>query len=272
MPVYFNKNFQRAFGTWPLKNQVLSDALNYAIETGYRAIDTAQMYQNEVEVGECIADSGIPRDQFLITTKVMPGNFDEKLFMPSVEKSLTDLKLDVIDVLLLHWPPGDGIIGPTLKLLNQAMDEGLTNNIGISNYTSRMMREAAQTSNHPLVTNQVEFHPLLNQDILLATAKETGIPLASYCSVARGEVFKHDIFNQLAAEHNKTAGQIVLRWIMQQGVSVNTMSRNPDNIRTNYNIDDFTLSSTEMDSISELTSHDYRIVNKSIVPWAPEWD
>ena len=272
MPVYFQNNFQRAFGTWPLKNNVLVDALKCAIETGYRSIDTAQMYQNEAETGQCIKESGVSRSDFLITTKVMPANFDDKLFMPSVEQSLKDLQLDVIDVLLLHWPPGDGNIEPSLKLLNKALDEGLTKNIGISNYTSSMMREAVQITNHPLVTNQVEFHPLLNQDILLAASKETGIPLASYCSVARGEVFKYGVFNQIAAAHDKSAGQIVLRWIMQQNVSVNTMSTNPDNIRANYNIDDFSLSTAEMDSISELTAHNYRIVNKSIVPWAPEWD
>lgn len=270
--VYFKKNYQRAFGTWPLKDYELTSALNCAIQSGYRAIDTAQMYQNETETGQCITDSGIPRGEFLITTKVMPANFDEKLFMPSVEQSLKDLKLDVIDVLLLHWPPADGNIEPTIKLLNSAMDEGLTKNIGLSNYTSQMMRQALQITNHPLVTNQVEFHPLLNQGVLLSASKETGIPLASYCSVARGEVFKHDIFNQLGAIHNKSAGQIVLRWIMQQGVSLNTMSTNPDNIRANYNIDDFTLSDNEMDNISALTAHNYRIVNKSIVPWAPVWD
>ena len=148
----------------------------------------------------------------------------------------------------------------------------MTTHIGISNYTSKMMYEAQQTSNNPLVTNQVEFHPLLNQDILLATAEDTGIPLASYCSVARGEVFKHSIFNELGKAYNKTAGQIVLRWIMQQGVSVNTMSTNPENIHANYNITDFDLSHTDMEKISELRKHNYRIVNKSIVPWAPDWD
>ncbi len=272
MPVYFQNNFQRAFGTWPLKDKVLVDALKCAIDTGYRAIDTAQMYQNEAETGQCIKESGIPRNEFLITTKVMPANFDDSLFMPSVEQSLKELMLDSIDVLLLHWPPGDGNIEPSLKLLNKAIDEGLTKNIGISNYTADMMRQAVQITNHPLVTNQVEFHPLLNQDILLAASQETGIPLASYCSVARGEVFKHDIFNQLGTTHNKSAGQIVLRWIMQQEVSVNTMSTNPSNIRANYNIDDFSLNTAEMNSISELTAHNYRIVNKSIVPWAPNWD
>ncbi len=272
MPVYFERNFQRAYGTWPLKDQVLEDALNCAIKTGYRAIDTAQLYQNEVETGRCIANSGIARDEFLITTKVMPANFDDKLFMPSVEQSLNNLQLDKIDVLLLHWPPGDGNIEPTVKLLNQALDLGYTRHIGVSNYTSAMMKQALKITNHQLVTNQVEFHPLLNQNILLDAAEDTGIPLASYCSVARGEVFKHSIFDQLAVKHSRTAGQIVLRWIMQQGVSVNTMSTTPENIKANYNITDFALSSDDMQKINQLTTHNHRIVNKSLVPWAPDWD
>ena len=272
MTCYFSKNYQRAFGTFPLKEQALTDALNCAIDNGYRAIDTAQLYQNEAETGRCILSSGIARDEFLITTKVQPSNFDDKLFLPSVELSLKNLQVDSIDVLLLHWPPGSGDIKPSLTLLNAAADEGFAKHIGISNYTSQMMRDALHITNHPLVTNQVEFHPLLNQDILLAAAADTGIPLSAYCSVARGAVFKQKLFDELATACNKTAGQIVLKWIVQQGVSVNTMSTNPANIKANYNIMDFDLSTEDMNRIRELTKANYRIVDKSLVPWAPEWD
>ena len=272
MSVYFENNFQRAFGTWPLKDKVLKDALNCAIKTGYRAIDTAQMYQNESETGECIANSGIPRSDFLITTKVIPANYVENKFLPSVEQSLKNLNLDIIDVLLLHWPPENEDFKLIFTLLNKAVDEGLTRHIGLSNHTSQMMQDALHITNHQLVANQVEFHPLLNQDILLATAEQTGIPLASYCSVARGEVFKHELFENLAAKHDKSAGQIVQRWILQQGVSVNTMSTNPDNILANYQVTNFELSDDEMEKINQLRSYNHRIVNKSIVPWAPEWD
>jgi len=142
MTCYFSKNYQRAFGTFPLKEQALTDALNCAIDNGYRAIDTAQLYQNEAETGRCILSSGIARDEFLITTKVQPSNFDDKLFLPSVELSLKNLQVDSIDVLLLHWPPGSGDIKPSLTLLNAAADEGFAKHIGISNYTSQMMRDA----------------------------------------------------------------------------------------------------------------------------------
>ncbi len=272
MSCYFLNNYQRAFGTWPLKNRKLSDALQCAIESGYRAIDTAQMYQNESETGACVAASGVPRDEFLITTKVKPANLEQAQFLPSVEQSLKDLQLDQVDVLLLHWPPANGDIKQSIKLLNEAATEGLAKHIGLSNFTSQMMRDARHLSDHPLVTNQVEFHPLLNQSTLLATAAETDIPLSSYCSVARGEVFKQPLIQEMAIKYQKEPGQIVLRWILQLGVSVNTMSTNPTNIKNNYDVMNFTLSSVDMTKLQALTKQNHRIVNKSVVPWAPEWD
>jgi len=142
----------------------------------------------------------------------------------------------------------------------------------VSNYTARMMRDARAIVDAPLVTNQVEFHPLLNQDKLLAAAAETGIPLASYCSVARGEVFKHPIFGQIGEAYGKSAAQVVLRWILQKGVSINTMSTKPANIRANFDVMDFTLSSIDMGRIEAMTATGHRIVGKDLVPYAPDFD
>lgn len=272
MTVYFEHSFQRAFGTFPLQGEELANAINHAIACGYRAFDTAQMYGNEAEVGAALASSDIPRDDLLITTKVEHKNFTESAFLTSVEESLKKLNIDYVDVLLLHWPPADGDIAPSLKLLEKAADEGLSRHIGISNYTAQMMRDAKKIVSRPLVTNQVEFHPLLNQDILLAASIETGIPLSSYCSVARGEVFKQSLFSEIATQYGKTPGQIVLRWILQTGVTINTMSTKPANIAANFNVMDFTLSNIEMVRINALTHSNYRIVDKSKVSWAPDFD
>ena len=270
--IYFQNTYQRAFGTFPLEGDELVRALETALDAGYRAIDTAQMYGNEADVGATLAAAPVPREELLITTKVHPDNFPEDRFMASVEQSLKDLRIDQADVLLVHWPPVGGDIAPSLRLLEDAHRRGLARAIGISNYTAAMMREATSIVDAPLVTNQVEFHPLLNQDILLGAAAETGIPLSSYCSVARGEVFKHPEFAEIGESYGKSAGQVVLRWIVQKGVSVNTMSTNPVNIRANFDIMDFTLSSIDMDRIDAMTSTDYRIVTSDVVPWAPEWD
>lgn len=266
------KNIARSYGTFPLRGEELTSALTAAIDVGYRAIDTAQMYQNEAETGACLAASGIPIDDFSVTTKVSPHNFSDRKFLPSVQQSLKDLQMQQVDILLLHWPPADGDIRPSLKLLEAAHKEGMARHVGVSNYTAAMMREASQQVSVPLVTNQVEFHPLLNQTTLLKAATETGIPLSAYCSVARGEVFKYQLFSEIGQRYNKTAAQVVLRWILQKGVNAVTMSRKPQNIEANFNITDFTLDESDMTAIDQLTQTGYRIVDKTVVPWAPEWD
>ncbi len=272
MNIYFQETHQRAFGTYPLTGDVARDAIMTAAKVGYRAFDTAQMYENEAETGEALAATGLARDELCITTKVHPDNFGTDKFTASVEQSLKDLRIDYADVLLVHWPPVDGDIAPSLWLLEDCLKRGLTRNIGVSNYTIAMMHEAAKIVDAPLVTNQVEFHPLLNQDKLLAGANEAGIPLSSYSSVARGEVFKHPEFGEIGKAYGKSAAQVVLRWIVQKGVSVNTMSTKPENIRANFEIMDFTLSHVDMARIEKLTHTGYRIVGSDLVPWAPDWD
>ncbi len=272
MTIYFEKTHERAFGTFPLTGDEARNAILAAAEIGYRTFDTAQMYQNEAETGEALKATGIPRDELCITTKVHPDNFEESRFVASVETSLKALQIDVVDVLLLHWPAYDGNIAPSLRLLEECLKRGHARNIGVSNYTVSMMREAVKVVDAPIITNQVEFHPLLNQDRLMDGASEVGIPLSSYCSVARGEVFKYPEFAEIGRAYGKTAAQVVLRWIIQKGVSVNTMSTKPENIRANFEIMDFTLSHIDMARIEKLTHTGYRIVNEDLVPWAPNWD
>jgi len=272
MNITFQKSFQRAFGTFPLKGAELSGALRCALEVGYRAIDTAQMYGNEADVGAALADAGVPRGELCVTTKVHPDNFGADKFMKSVEDSVRKLKVGPVDVLLLHWPPIGGDIVPSLKLLEAAAKAGLARHVGVSNYTAAMLRRAKATIDTPIVTNQVEFHPLLDQSILLRAASETGIPLSSYCSVARGEVFKHPVFARIGQGYGKSAAQVVLRWILQKGVPINTMSTKPANIAANFDVMDFTLSNIDMDRIDAMTRTGYRIVGKDLVPWAPDYD
>lgn len=272
MNICFKHSNQRAFGTYPLKNAECRDAILTAAEVGYRAFDTAQMYRNEAETGVALKETGIPRNALCVTTKVENSNYDEGRFLASVETSLKALQVDYVDVLLLHWPPADFKIKGPLALLEQAHKHGMARNIGVSNYTAQMMRDATKIIDTPLVTNQVEFHPLLNQDILLAAAFETGIPLSSYCSVARGEVFKHPVFADIGTGYDKTAAQVVLRWILQKGVSINTMSTKPEHIAANFDVMDFTLSSVDMTRIEQMTHRNYRIVSKELVPWAPDFD
>lgn len=272
MNLLFDSGHERAFGTWPLKNDQLAAAVATALNVGYRTFDTAQMYGNEAGLGDILASSGVARSELCVITKVHPDNYAPQKFMASVEKSLKDLRTTTADVLLLHWPPVGGDIVPSLKLLEEAHRKGLARHIGISNYTAAMMRTARATVDAPLVINQVEFHPLLDQSKLLAAAGQTGIPLMAYSSIARGRIFDFPVFTEIAAAHGKSAGQVALRWILQKGVVVNTMSTNPENIRANFDIAGFTLSRDEMARIDALNKTNYRVVTKAKVPWAPDWD
>jgi 2,5-diketo-D-gluconate reductase B len=272
MSVYDVGVFQRGFGTFPLRGDVLAQAVRDAVEVGYRAFDTAQWYGNEADLAAALDDVGVPRDQVLITTKVHPENMEPERFLPSVEKSLKDLRADVIDVLLLHWPPNDGPVEPSLELLQEAHRRGYARHVGVSNYTTAMMRKSLTVMNVPLSVNQVEFHPLIDQGKLLAASAETGIPLSSYCSLARGEVFNYPILGEIGERRGKTPAQVALRWILQKGVALNTMSTRRENLEANFDIVDFQLTPDEMRRIDTLGSANFRISNISVVPYAPTWD
>jgi len=272
MNIYLEQGHERSFGTFPLKGEQLHAALSMAIDAGYRSIDTAQMYGNERDIGDSLSNIGISRGDLFITTKVHPDHYTEERFIPSIEKSLIDLRMDHVNVLLLHWPPIGEQIADPLKLLEQAYNQNLTLNIGVSNFTAGMMRTAKEILNVPLVTNQVEFHPLLNQDTLLSAAYETNIPLSSYCSVARGKITQYPMFGEIGRNYGKTASQIALRWILQKGISINSMSTKRKNIKSNFDVMDFTLSSIDMERIETMTGLNLRLIDKDLVPWAPAWD
>lgn len=272
MNIYFQRNFQRVFGTYRLRGDAARDAVAAAVEVGYRAFDTAQMYANEDAVGQALRESGIPREELCVTTKVHPDNFGIDDFLPSVEASLEALATDYVDVLLLHWPPMGGDIRPSLALVAQAQARGFARHVGVSNYNATMMRRAKAICDLPIVTNQVEFHPLLNQDALLSAATETGIPLSAHSPLVRGKVFGHPVFAEIGASYEKSAAQVVLRWILQKGVVPIAMSSTPKNMRANYDIMDFTLSSIDMARIDRMTSTGYRYVTVDRAPWAPDWD
>ena len=272
MSILYTNTYSRIFGTYPLTGDEALAAIGHAAEAGYRAFDTAQMYGNEADVGRALKATGLARDEIMIQTKVDPKNYGADTFLASVEQSLADIGVDQVDVLLLHWPPAGGDVVPPVKLLAQAQDRGLTKEIGVSNFNIAMLRTALDAIERPLATNQVEFHPLLDQSRLLAGASALGVPLSSYCSVARGEIFKHPEFAEIGEAYGKSAAQVALRWILQKGVAINTMSTKPGNIQANFEVMDFVLSNVEMARIDTLSKTNYRIVTREIMPIAPDWD
>ena len=260
MNILYRPEFIRGFGTYKLRGERLTTALEHALSIGYRAIDTAQMYENEMEIGQVLSQHAAARDELCITTKVLPANYRQELFLASVAQSLAALKVEQVDVLLLHSPPKQDF-SATLRLLEQAQRQGLTKYIGLSNFSPEQMRAARGEIATPLVVNQVEFHPLLDQCDLLQAAVETQIPLSSYCSIARGEVLNYPLIQRLADYYARTPAQIILRWIFQSGIQFNTMSSSPERIAENFTILDFTLSHIDMAQIAELKRVNYRVVS-----------
>lgn len=269
----FAKSFQRGFGTFSFVNEPGMQIISEALAVGYRHFDTAQLYENEDVLGEVIAHSDVARDELMITTKVMTDNMaSEQLFMSSVEQSLQRLRLTEVDLLLLHWPPPRGKLAATLQLLERTQQQGLARHIGVSNFTAAMMHEACTTSETPLVCNQVEFHPLLDQRILLTAAAETGIPLAAHCPLARGEVFNQPELKEIAANHDKDIAQITLRWILQQDVATITSSSKRSNMERNFALLDFELARDDLARITQLTATGHRCITKKPFADTPEWD
>ena len=257
------------FGTYPLTGDEAEACVATALELGYRHIDTAQMYGNEKEVGRAIARSGIPREEFFVVTKVDPSNIDAPRFADSVARSVEALGF-VPDLLLIHWPPPDQQVEGPVERLMKAKADGMAHAIGISNFTTAQMRRAQQIAGGKLLCNQVEFHPLLDQSMLLDTAREVGLVLTAYCPLARGKAMQQPIVQQIAQRHGRPASEIVLRWIIQQGVVAIPMTSKRENAASNLNALTFSLSDEEMAAISRLGTRQGRLIEPSWM--AGKWD
>jgi diketogulonate reductase-like aldo/keto reductase len=259
------------FGTYGMAGPRLQNVLVAALQRGFRHIDTAQMYQNEADVGAAIRASGVTRNAIFVTTKVWIGNYMRQRFIASVDESLRRLQTNYIDLLLVHWPCGGAPLEDQIEGLNRAVDSGKARYIGVSNYNVAMMRAAADLSMHPLVTNQVEYHPFLDQTAVLRQVAAGGSSLMAYCGMAVGRVFETQLLKDMAARHDRSAAQIVLRWLIQQP-NVVALSRTEkiERLPQNTDIFDFVLSDDDMAAIGSLKSPGSRIVSPPHL--APAWD
>ena len=259
------------FGTFGMFGPRLQNILVAALQHGFCHIDTAQMYRNEADVGAAIRASGIPRNEVFVTTKVWVRNYARSHFAVSVDESLKKLRTDHVDLLLVHWPRGGAPVEEQIDGLNRAVESGKARHIGVSNYNADMLRKASAASRFPLVTNQVEFHPFLDQDILLRQVASSGISLIAYCGMAVGRVFETPLLKDIAARHRRSVAQIVLRWLIQQPrVVALSRTENIERIAGNTSIFAFALADDEMAAISALKSPGSRIVNPPHL--APAWD
>jgi diketogulonate reductase-like aldo/keto reductase len=242
-----------------------------ALHAGFRHIDTAQIYRNEAEIGDCVAASGIPRSEMFLTTKVWVSNYSARYFDASVTESLRKLKTDYVDLLLLHWPSPDVPLAEQIEGLNALVRSGKVRHIGVSNFNRALMTEAIRLSAAPLVTNQFEYHPYLNQSLLIESTRQAGLAVTGYCGMAIGRVFSDQTLKEIAARHDRTVAQIVLRWLVQQpGVAALSRTTRIDRLAQNIAVFDFELDGADMAAIHALATAGSRIVDPPGL--APLWD
>jgi len=257
------------FGSMRLKEDAGREAILSAIRNGYRHIDTAAFYGNEKEVGDAIKASGVKRDDLWVTTKVRDNNLKAGDFARSLDNSLKLLDLPQVDLLLIHWPNPQVPQAESIGALNKAKRDGLAKHIGVCNYTVALLKEAHAVTKEPLVTNQIEVHPFLDQTKVIAASRGYGMAITAYCPIARGRVPGNPVLERVGAAHGKTAGQVSLRWLTQQGIIVIPGSGKPERQKENFEVLDFSLSPAEMNEIATLKKPDGRVVNP---PQAPKWD
>jgi 2,5-diketo-D-gluconate reductase B len=259
------------FGTYGMSGSKLQNVLVAALHAGFRHIDTAQMYQNESDVGAAIRASGVARSDVFVTTKVWVDNYSQARFMASVDGSLRELRSDYIDLLLVHWPRGGAPLAEQVEGLNRAVNSGKVRHVGVSNYSADMMRAATALLEHPLVTNQVEYHPFLDQTTLLRQVAASESSLMAYCGMATGRVFRTDLLKGIAERNRRSVAQVVLRWLIQQPrVIALSRTQNLERIPDNTRVFDFALSAADMAAITRLRAPGNRIVDPPHL--APAWD
>jgi 2,5-diketo-D-gluconate reductase B len=248
-------------GTWELRGRSCARVVEQALRLGYRHIDTAEIYDNEREVGEGLYASGVKRNDVFLTTKVWPSHFAPRALERAVRDSLVRLRQSEVDLLLLHWPNPQIPLAETLGGLCKVKRDGLARHIGISNFTVAMIEEATKLSSEPLVCDQVECHPYLDQSKVLAACRRHGMAMVAYSPIARGNAKNDKVLASIGAAHKKTAAQVCLRYLVQQNIVVIPRTSKHERLTENAAIFDFSLSSMEMGAIKALARRDGRVVN-----------
>ncbi|PAY05047.1 MULTISPECIES: aldo/keto reductase [Bradyrhizobium] len=241
-------------GTWELRGRTCARIVEQALRLGYRHIDTAQIYDNEREVGEGLRASGIKRNDVFVTTKVWTTHFQAKDLERSAKESLARLRLTEVDLLLLHWPNPHVPLAETLGALARVRQAGLARHIGLSNFSAAQIEEAVAACPEPLGCDQVEYHPYLGQADVIEACARHGMAFVAYSPIAKGRVKGDRALARIGDRYRKTAAQICLRWLVQQNVSAIPRTSKLERLQENIDIFDFELSDEDMREISAMGS------------------
>lgn len=241
------------FGTATMKGEECREAVEDALNQGYRHVDTAQMYGNEDAVGEAVERSEVPREGVFLATKLDRPNLAREDVFSSFDRSLDRLGTDYVDLLLIHAPSRSVPVEETLGAMDELVDDGRVRHLGVSNFSVAETLEAIEASRHGLLTNQVEYNPFHSQDELLEFCMESDLVLTAYSPLAQGRVQGNDVLREIGERHGKTEAQVALRWLVQQqNVVAIPKAASPEHRRQNLDIFDFELSPDEMERVFEL--------------------
>ena len=256
-------------GTWELNGRVGARITEQALKLGYRHLDCALIYGNEREVGEGLHASGVKREDVFITTKVPHTELAPRNLERAVKQSLANLRVSDVNLLLVHWPNPQIPLSETMGAMCKMKHDGYARHIGISNFTVQLIEEAVKLSSEPLATNQIEWHPYLNEEKVQAACKKHGIVVTAYCPIARGRAVGDEVLTRIGKKYGKSAGQVSLRWLIQKGAIVIPRTSKVERLTENMSIFDFELSAQDMVEIDTLAKPAGRVVS---VGWAPKWD
>lgn len=255
------------FGTFKLSGDQCRKAVSKALQTGYRHIDTARVYQNEEAVGSSIQDTKLDRRKIFLTSKVWRDDLSPADIHTEVEASLRALRTEYLDLVLIHWPNPDYPVKESIEAFQELKNAGKIHRYGVSNFTPTLFKEAAQYGE--IFCNQVEYHPLLGQSRLLDVLRGYDSALIAYSPLAQGDVLGYPELHHIAEKHGKTSGQIALRWLIEQeSVLAIPRSSNPRHIESNLDVFDFQLDDSDREKIAALPK-DQRKINPD---FAPQWE
>jgi 2,5-diketo-D-gluconate reductase B len=263
MSKFFTKNNftipSIGLGTWDLRGNSGEDVIDLALDLGYRHIDTAQMYENEKEVGNAVKNSKISRENIFITTKIYTLVVKNNEIEDSFEKSLLNLQTEYIDLLLIHFPAFTTNLHDMLKILFRIKRSEKVKNVGVSNFNPNLINECINLGYDDIFCNQVEYHPYLDQSQLIKTLDKFNIIPVAYSPLAKGKLLEDKIILELSKKYFKKPSQVVLRWLNQQGWVAIPKSTNKERLKENLNIFDFKITEDDMKLIHNL-ARDYRAV------------
>ena len=258
-----------AFGTFRMQGEDCANAVKWALEIGYRNIDTAQRYENEQDVGSALEASPVPREEIFLTTKIGMANAAGNDVLVSARESLDKLRTDYVDLLLLHWPVPEIPLSETLGAMAELQSEGKTRHIGVANFTVPMIEEAVDQLNIKLFTNQIEYHPLLRQKKLNECIFSHDMILSGHSPIATGRIVENDTLKAIGSKYDKTPAQVAIRWQLEQDkVMPIPKSSRREIIAENFNVFDFSLDAGDMENIEGLPKNDRGVRP----PFEPDWD